>query len=98
MFVIGTLGKHLHGSGFEDVVTKSGLFASGSLKKVMSAKHYNRALRVHKLMLESLERLLSHAFENQMNCIQEIIDDSCKETDELSETSNADNLNILHGL
>ena len=30
----------------------------------MSRKHYNRALRVHKLMLEALERLLYDAFRN----------------------------------
>ena len=59
----------------------------------MSGKHYNCALRVHKLMLESLERSLFGAFENQMNCIKEPSDDSCKAIDELSETPNADNLN-----
>ena len=59
----------------------------------MSGKHYNRALRVHNLMLESLERLFFRASENQMNCIEELNDDSCKAIEELSETPNADNLN-----
>ena len=59
---IGVFHKHMQGSGFEDVVIESGICASGSLKKVMSGKHYNRALRVHKLMLESLKRLLFRAF------------------------------------
>ena len=43
-------------------------------------------------MLESLERLLFRAFESQMNYIEEL-SDSCKATDELSETPNAVNLN-----
>ena len=41
---IGVFHKHMQGSGFEDVVIESGICASGSLKKVMSGKHYNRAL------------------------------------------------------
>ena len=44
MFIIGALGKYMQGSGFEDVVIESGICASGSLKKVMSGKHYNHAL------------------------------------------------------
>ena len=31
----------------------------------MSSKHYNRALRVYKLMPESLERLLLNVFQSQ---------------------------------
>ena len=95
MFIIGALGTHNQGSGFEDVVIKSGVCVSGSLKKVMSGKHYNRALRVHKLIVESLERVLFRAFENQMNYIEELSDNSCKAIDELSETPNADNLNNM---
>ena len=34
MFIIGELGKHMQGSGFEDVVIESGIRAK--LKKVMS--------------------------------------------------------------
>ena len=86
--LLGALGKHMQGSGFDDVVIESGICTSGSLKKVMYGKHYNRALRVHKLMLESLERLLFRAFENPMNCIEELSDDSCKAVDELSEKPN----------
>ena len=37
--------------------------ASGSLDKVMSGKHFNRALRVHKVTLQTLERLLLEKFE-----------------------------------
>ena len=56
-------------------------------------KHCNRALRIHKLLLESLERLLFCTVENQMNYIEELNDDSYKGIELNSETLNADNLN-----
>ena len=60
---LGALGKRLHCSGFEEILVESGICASGSINKVMSGKHYNRAMRVHKLTLEALERLLLKKFE-----------------------------------
>ena len=62
--LFGAIGKHIKGSGFEDIIIEAGVCASGSLQKVMSGKHYHRALRVHKLMLEALERLLYDDFRN----------------------------------
>ena len=62
--LFGGIGKHIKGSGFKGIIIEAGVCASGSLQKVMSGKHYNRALRVHKLMPEALERLLYDAFRN----------------------------------
>ena len=53
----------MKGNGLSEIVNESGVCASGSLGKVMSGKHYNRALRVHKLTVEALERLLRCKFE-----------------------------------
>lgn len=58
----GCLGKLMAGSGFEDVLVESGICASGSIAKVMSGKHYNRAMRVHKIMMEALQRQLIKVF------------------------------------
>ena len=41
------IGKVMTGSGFEDIVLETGICASGSIRKVISGKHYNRALHVH---------------------------------------------------
>ena len=65
MLSFGALGKHIKGSCFEEIVIEAGVCASGSLQKVMSGKHYNRALRAHKLVLEALERLLFEVFQDQ---------------------------------
>lgn len=59
---LGVLGKMMTGTGFEDIVIEAGICASGSLDQVMRGKHYNRAMRVHKLMYETLERLLLQSF------------------------------------
>ena len=44
------------------MLIESGLVSEGSIKDVMSGKHYNRALRSHKMMYEALERLRFEAF------------------------------------
>ena len=52
----------MKGSGFENIVIEATVCASGSLQKVMSRKHYNRTLRVYKMMLEAMKSLLFEAF------------------------------------
>ena len=61
---LGALGKMMSGSGFEDIVVKSGLCASGSIDQVMFDKHYNWSVRVHQRILAALERLLMTSFRN----------------------------------
>ena len=60
--VFAVFGKHMKGSGFEDIVIEASVCSSGSLQNVLSEKHYNRELRVHKMTLEALERFLYKAF------------------------------------
>ena len=73
---LGALGKRLCCSGFEEILVESGICASGSINKVMSGKHNNRAMRVHKLTLEALERLLLKTFEevHGLDCASEVKD------------------------
>jgi hypothetical protein len=40
-------GKLMGASEFEDILIESGLYASGSINKVMNGKHYNLAMHVH---------------------------------------------------
>lgn len=58
----GCFGKLMAGSSFEEVLFESGICASCSIAKVMSGKHYNGALRVHKIMMEALQTLLLTTF------------------------------------
>ena len=49
----------MKGSGFSEIIIESGI------TRVMSGKLFNRALRVHKLHLEALERLMLTRFEEK---------------------------------
>ena len=57
MAFMGTIGKCFQASGFEDILIKSGVVAPGSIGGIISGHHYNRSVRVHKLMFEALQRL-----------------------------------------
>lgn len=59
---MGSLGKMMTNSGFEDAVIEANICASGSINQVLSGKQYNRAFRVHEIMLSALERLLVREF------------------------------------
>ena len=55
---IGALGKKMRCSGFEEVLIESGICASGLIEQVLTGKHYNHALRAHKVFYKALERIL----------------------------------------
>ena len=59
-----THSLEMKGSGIAEIIIESGNCASGSLDRVMSGKHFKRALRVHKLVFGALERLLLERFED----------------------------------
>ena len=46
----------------QDVFIESGIVSEGSIKGVMSGKHYNRSLLCHKTMYEALQRLRFEEF------------------------------------
>ena len=50
------------GSGLSDVLLEIGLTGSGSVHGVLRGKHYERVMHCHKILLESLERVLLDRF------------------------------------
>ena len=72
MSYLSDIGKVMKGSGFEEIVIKAGLCASGSLDSVLKGRHYNRAMRIHAWMAEALERLLFITFA-QTSCSNQLI-------------------------
>ena len=62
MAYLKMIGKKMTGSGFEDILIEAELISSGSLKGVMNGKHFERSMHCHKIMYESLHRLLLEKF------------------------------------
>ena len=48
MAYLKMIGKKMSGSGLEDILIEADLMSSGSLKGVMSGKHFERS--IHKIM------------------------------------------------
>ncbi len=61
MAFFGTIGSYVAGS-FEEVLFQAGLCSSGSIKGLISGKHYNRCWLMHKAFSEALERLFLQRF------------------------------------
>jgi hypothetical protein len=47
---------------FQDIFIESGIVSEGSIKGVLSGKHYNRSIFCHKTVYETLERLRFETF------------------------------------
>lgn len=46
---LAAIGKRFSGAGLEDVLIESGIVATGSVSGALQGKHYNRAIRTHKV-------------------------------------------------
>lgn len=49
---------------------ESEIVATGSVKGVLSGKHYNRSIRTHKVIYEAMERLRFEVFENSLSAAE----------------------------
>ena len=52
------IGDHMNGSGLADVWGEMGLLGPGAVELVLAGKAYNKAMRAHKLTLQTRWRLL----------------------------------------
>ena len=60
--LLATIGKRFQDAGLRDLCIESGVIAEGSVSGVMEGRKYNRAIRLHKLIYESLMRLAWKGF------------------------------------
>lgn len=58
------IGKLFGGNGLRDLAIESGVIAEGSIDKVLEGKHYNRAIRFHKLMYKAYMRVIWFGFQH----------------------------------
>lgn len=59
---LAVLGKRFKDAGLSDVLVESGVVALESVATVQNGKHYNKSVRSHKLMYETLQRLCWRQF------------------------------------
>lgn len=51
------LGQYLDGSGIENILDDAGVYGENSIKSIFKGLHYNRGVRGHKLLYESIRML-----------------------------------------
>lgn len=63
MMLLGIIGCRFSDAGLREIAVKSDVVAERSMEKVLSGKHYNRAVRLHKIVYEAMMRVLLQEFE-----------------------------------
>lgn len=71
MSFCGTIGKRFNNSGFQDILVESDVIGPSSINGIVSGKHYNRCMTVHKVLYEALERMRFSAFLRSLDDIEE---------------------------
>ena len=61
------IGQRFGEAGLKDILAESGVVAVGSIDGVLRGKHYNRAMRSHRIVMEALLRLRWQSFINWLN-------------------------------
>ncbi|KAL1251048.1 hypothetical protein QQF64_018844 [Cirrhinus molitorella] len=83
MSFLGILGKRFGDAGLQDILIESEVVAPGSINGVISGHHYNRSMRAHKLLYESLQRIRLLTFldslplEDRDECMDVITEIKC---------------------
>ena len=60
--MLACIGKRFRDAGLENLVIESGIVAQGSLNGAMNGHHYNRSVRMHKCVVEAMERIRFQCF------------------------------------
>lgn len=55
----------------QDVFIESGIISEGSVKGVLTGKHYNRSVFCHKILYEAMQRLRFDAFFDQLDEVKQ---------------------------
>ena len=55
----------------QDVFIESGIISEGSVKGVLTGKHYNRSVFCHKILYEAVQRLRFEAFFDQLDEVKQ---------------------------
>lgn len=59
---LSIIGKKYQGSGLDDLLIESGVYAAGTISALTAGRSYNRGVRAHKLCFEAFFRLMWKRF------------------------------------
>ena len=62
--LLAVIGKRFRDAGLEDIIIESEIIGIGSVNGALLGKHYNRGMRLHKIVGEAFFRLKWEAFCN----------------------------------
>lgn len=62
MAYLAVIGKRFCDAGLQDILIESGIVAQNSINRVINGHHYNRSIRAHKLLAESLQTFRLQTF------------------------------------
>ena len=63
MTLLTVIGKRFADAGLHSILVESGIVGPSAVATVLSVKHFNRAIRCHKVIMEALFRLCWQSFE-----------------------------------
>ena len=66
MMLMGVIGNRFGDAGLKEIAVESDIVAEGSIDKVLSGKHYNRAVRLHKITYEGMMQVLVDEYESSL--------------------------------
>jgi len=72
--LLSILGKRFGDAGLRDLAVENNIIAEGSISKVLDGRHYNRGVRLHKIVYEGLLRLLWQGFFSEIESRQSLRD------------------------
>ena len=64
---LAVIGKRFDGAGLIDLFIEAEILGAESVSGVLEGRHYNRAVRVHKLFMEAFMHIQWEEFENWLN-------------------------------
>ena len=65
--ILAIIGSRFADAGLRDVAVQSEIIAEGSVDSVLNGKHYNQAVRLHKIIYEAIARLPVEDFEHSLS-------------------------------
>ena len=67
MTLLAVIGSRFADVALRNVAVQSEIIAEGSVDSVLNGKHYNRAVRLHKIICEAIAQLLVEDFEHSLS-------------------------------